>query len=131
NVTSGTPLDIQGGSLTGTGSVFASVSNGGTVSPGFSAGIIEVHGDYLQNSTGAYATQLGAPSDQLKVFGTVTLAGALNVSLLNAFTPANNQTFIIIDNDGTDDDVSGTFDGLAEGGIVTAAGWQFEISYIG
>lgn len=68
--------------------------------------------------------------DQLQVTGTVTLSGALTLSLLGGFTPAGGQVYTIILNDGSDA-VSGTFNGLAEGAMVSANGYQFRISYVG
>jgi len=128
-----TALDIQGGSLSGDGTIFASVSNGGQLSPGFSAGLIEM-GDYSQGATGTFNVEIGglAPGtgfDQLVASG-VTLAGVLNVSLIDGFAGATGDTFTIIDNDGMGA-VVGTFDGLAEGAALTIGAAQFEISYFG
>lgn len=129
-------LNIQAGSVQGSGQVFGPVLNGGQVRPGFSPGKIDVSQNYVQTSAGAFDVELGGLSagtqfDQLKVTGTVTLAGALDVSVINGFAPNLNDQFMIIDND-QQDSVIGTFAGLAEEALVTAtSGRQFLISYVG
>jgi acetyl esterase/lipase len=85
-------------------------------------------------------TTAGSGYDQLKVNGTVTIQGGfLTVDLFNGFTPSAGDTFVIVDNDGTDA-VSGTFhkpcfgcagDNYAEGGTVVSGGTSFRISYVG
>ncbi|MGH8103834.1 MAG: choice-of-anchor Q domain-containing protein, partial [bacterium] len=64
----------------------------------------------------------------LHVVGAVTLAGTLNVIL--GFTPATNDTFTIILNDGADA-VVGTFAGLPEGATFTVGTEAFRITYAG
>jgi autotransporter-associated beta strand protein len=77
--------------------------------------------------------QIGAPTpgsghDQIAVTGGVSLNGAtLQGSLLNGFTPAPNDLFFIILNDGTDP-VSGQF---AEGNLVFIDLQAFAVSYEG
>jgi fibronectin-binding autotransporter adhesin len=69
--------------------------------------------------------------DQLKVTGTVNVtSAALNTTLVNSFSPAVNDSFTIVDNDGSDA-VTGVFSGLAEGASFTAAGKTWKITYIG
>ena len=62
--------------------------------------------------------------------GSVTLAGMLDVSLFNSFTPSSGNTFTIINND-LADAVSGTFDGIAEGDVVTDGQYSYSVSYVG
>ncbi|MFN0053105.1 MAG: hypothetical protein ACKV0T_13045 [Planctomycetales bacterium] len=124
-------VQIQGGSVLGSGPIYGGLVNGGTLSPGFSAGTIDVYDGYVQTAAGAYAVELGTQSDQLNIHGNVTLAGTLNLSLISGFHPTLNQTFIIVNNDYSDA-ITGTFAGLAEGALITTtSGWQFEISYQG
>jgi post-segregation antitoxin (ccd killing protein) len=129
-----TPLTIQGGVLDGSGTVTGNVSNSGQVNPGASPGIINVaNGAYMQLAGGALNIELngltvGTQFDQLNVAGMVSLAGTLNVSL--GFAPMPGDTFIIINNDGTDA-VTGTFTGLPQGASFMAGGAQFQISYTG
>ena len=135
-ISSSTPLDIQGGTLTGAGIVYGHVLNGGQTSPGFSPGIIQINGDYTQESTGSLDIEIGgvtagAEYDQLDVNRTVTLDGALKVSLIGGFIPAVDDTFVIVDNDTTTDSVVGSFDGLPEGARFRVGLQQFEITYQG
>ncbi len=120
--------------MLGTGTINANVVNGGTINPGLSPGIITINGNYTQGD-GALnieigGTTVGTQYDQLNVMGTVTLAGALGVDLINAFVPVQPQTFTIINNDGNDP-VSGTFAGLAQGATFVGDGAFFTISYTG
>lgn len=130
-ISSGSNLDFQEGTLAGVGSVFANISNAGATSPGLSPGLIDISGNYVPTSTGAFDAELGGLAagtqyDQLNVRGSVTLVGSLNVS--DSFAPQLGDTFTIIANDGTDP-VIGEFTGLPEGGILTTANHrQFRIS---
>ncbi|MBI3863194.1 MAG: Ig-like domain repeat protein, partial [Planctomycetia bacterium] len=134
-IASSSPLNIQGGLLDGNGTISGGVNNAGTTSPGFSPGLINISGDYTQQTSGQLAIELGGTDpgtqyDQLDVSGNVILAGALNLNLLSVFHPTLDQKFVIVKNDGSRA-VSGTFAGLAEGDRVSAGGWQFAISYHG
>ena len=71
----------------------------------------------------------GSGFGQLEVTGNVNLTGlTLNLSL--NYLPLNLETFMIIENDGTDA-VTGTFNGLPEGGIINVGGQPFKITYKG
>ena len=128
------PLNFQGGQLTGRGTIFGSVFNGATISPGIganSAGLITITGNYVQSSAGALSMEIGGlvagtAHDQIHVAGLVTLGGVLNVSLINEFVPANGNTFRLIDNDGTDAVV-----GAFSNSIMTLAGQQYAVIYNG
>ncbi len=133
-IVTSSPLDIEGGLLDGSGTITGGVNNAGATNPGFSPGLITISGDYTQQPSGQLSIELGTTPgtqyDQVDVGGNVTLAGALNVSDINAFTSTAGETFTIIKNDGSIP-VSGTFAGLPEGAIVTVGGRQFQISYTG
>ncbi|HEX3110317.1 MAG TPA: Ig-like domain-containing protein, partial [Thermoanaerobaculia bacterium] len=90
-----------------------------------------LHTKSLTLSHGALFVDLNASggSDQIQVTGSVSLGGALAVTVPNSI-PAWGQRFVIIDNDGTDG-VNGTFDSLPEGATVRASGYLFRISYVG
>jgi VCBS repeat-containing protein len=96
-----TALGIQGGSLGGSGSVVANVTNAGSVAPAFS-GPLSVTGTYTQSATGALEIELsgtgtpGTAYDRLTVSGAATLGGALNVSLVNGFVPASGDSFVVM-----------------------------------
>jgi hypothetical protein len=105
------------------------VTNDGTLVVG---GTVNVPG---LTSTGAFDEEIGGTPQgtqygQVAVAGHVVLAGTLNVFLLNGFMPAPGEVFTIIRNDGSAG-VIGMFNGLAEGGLISAGGWQFAISYHG
>ncbi|MES2791133.1 MAG: cadherin domain-containing protein, partial [Planctomycetota bacterium] len=123
------------GIVGGTGTLPAvTLSSIGTLSPGNSPGIVDSGNLTFQDSGSTYFVQLngttaGTGYDQTNVTGTVTLAGAtLSISL--GYVPAGGDSFVIINNDGTDA-VNGTFNGLPEGASLTVGGQQFTISYLG
>ena len=70
----------------------------------------------------------GIGYDQLAVYGTVNLGGALVVT--RGFNPAVGQSFAIIDNDDVDS-VAGQFAGLGEGATIVVNNIPFSISYMG
>src|SRR5207249_3696212 len=87
-------VDIQGGSLMGAGTISADVTNSGQITVGGSglAGTLAVAGNYTQTSGGALNVEVGglaagAQFDQLAIDGAATLAGTLNVGLINSFAP--------------------------------------------
>ncbi len=94
-------LAISGGVLEGTGEVFANfVNDGGVVSPGGdgAVGTLIIHGNYTQTDAGTLDIDLGGATsfDVLAVDGVATLGGALNVNLINGFTPSRGQSFAIL-----------------------------------
>lgn len=94
-------VDIQGGSLNGTGTVGANVSNAGQVNPGGSAGILNVTGNYTQSASGVLNIEIGglnagSEHDRHAITGTATLAGTLNISLINSYVPNLGDSFVIM-----------------------------------
>jgi len=94
-------VQIQGGTLSGSGTINANVIMGGTISPGNSPGILTINGNYTQTAFGAYVAELagltaGTGYDQLDVSGTANLDGTLDVSLINGFTVALGDSFILM-----------------------------------
>jgi hypothetical protein len=129
------PLLIQGGVLTGAGTVFGSVSNQGQVSPGQPVGLIDVQGAYTQSAPGSLAVRLdglsaGSQYSQLEGDSGITLGGPLQVSLVSGYTPHLGDTFTIVKNGGSAA-MSGTFVGLPEGAYFVVSGYVFQISYAG
>ena len=101
-LTAGSGVDIQGGLLTGTGTINASLTNnGGDIRPGGSgAGTLTLNGTYTQNS-GSLTMNLGGTTagtdyDQLLVSGAATFSDTLNVNLINGFSPLLAQTFDVV-----------------------------------
>ena len=99
---SGTLIDIQGGTLSGSGTINAAVRNAGEIDPGGStAGQLTITGNYTQTSTGVLNIDLGGLTpgtqhDQLVITGTATLDGILNITLINAFMPKPGDIFTIL-----------------------------------
>jgi len=95
-------VDLNGGQLIGTGTFTGPIrNNGGIVGPGHSPGKITVNGNYSQGANGTLNVEIGGTTpgteyDQLKVNGTATLGGTLNVTLINGFRPAVGDVFQII-----------------------------------
>ena len=124
----GSIVDIQGGTLAGKGTAGPSVSNKGTVSPGLSPGILTVSGTYGQTASGHLAIQIGGATagtgyDQLAVTGSGALAGTIDLSTINGFTPALGQTY----NVATFGSRTGTFANIT--GRSAGSGRQYAVSY--
>jgi hypothetical protein len=106
----GFPVNINGGVLSGTGTVNGNVTNAGTVSLGTTPvpGQLTINGSYTQTAAGTLNLQIGGRTvagqdyDQIVVngtppgAGTVTLAGTVNVSLVNGFTPLPGDRYQVI-----------------------------------
>src|SRR5205823_4320679 len=96
-LTVGGNVQIQGGVLAGSGTLFGTVLNAGLVQPGDTAsaaadGVLTIQGDYTQTAGGALNVQVegksaGTQFDQLNVSGTVSLDGALHVLRPSSFVP--------------------------------------------
>jgi hypothetical protein len=119
----GGAVQLQGGTLRGTGIVDGDVQNtGGTVAPGTSPGTLTIDRNYVQGAGGTLAVDVagaapGTGYDQLVVGGTAALGGTLNVAT-SAFTPATGQQFKIIDAPAppTTPTVNGTFADVHQSG---------------
>jgi hypothetical protein len=101
-LTGGGMVDCQEGTCGGTGTIFGSLNNDATVAPGNSPGILTVDGNYTQGASGTLALEIGGlvpgeEHDKLVVTGTATLAGTLDVSLINGFTLAGDMEFDVLD----------------------------------
>ena len=99
-LTAGT-VDIQGGTLSGVGTVNGSVTNGGQVTPGASAGTLAISGNYTQSSGGKLNVEIGGLTadtqhDRLTVTGAAALDGTLDIQLINSFTPVTGNSFEIL-----------------------------------
>ena len=99
--TSGNQVDIQGGTLSGPGTVNANLTNAGEVDLGSSPGLLDVTGNYTQTPAGTLALKVGGATagtlfDQVNVTGTAALGGTLNVSLENGFGPSAGESFDVL-----------------------------------
>ena len=133
--------------LAGAGQINANVDNlGGIVSPGQSAGILNIAGNYTQhtNSGGGFehnaslAIELGGTDnsdalnpqfDQLLIGGLATLGGTLDVSLIDLgggqFAPQLGDSFDILSAAGG---LAGTFDTLNLPALSGGLQWQLNPS---
>ena len=92
-ITNGAAVLVQGG-FTG------DVLNQGTLGFWNPPGVITITGNYTQSSAGTLDVDLGGTSaaehDQLQVSGTATLAGALDVTLINGFSISPLEEFQVL-----------------------------------
>jgi hypothetical protein len=141
---SGSPVTLNGGALSGTGScgsVTAS-AGGGSIGAGTSGVNTSVFttGSLVLNATTTVQTGVSAPNpgtgfDQLLVTGTVSLGGAtLEMQYGPTLSVAVGQSIFPLLNDGTDA-IAGTFAGLPQGAFIpipaAQGGGGWIISYTG
>lgn len=105
-------------------------NQGGILSPGELVGTAEIWGDYSQSATGMMEIELGGSDDgqydKVKILGTSThLAGGLNVSTLNGFSPVAGDVFDILV---ANFDLQGTFDEVTLPSLSQGLAWH--ISYL-
>ena len=142
-ISTNTVITINDGLLGGAGTVGAVNvgAAGGKLAPGnllvTGYGTLDT-GDLDMTSVGSVSVELtlggttaGLNYDRVRVTGTVNLSDAiLAVSLAAGYTPASSNTFVLVDNDEADA-IIGTFDGLAEGAVVTLGDVDFTLTYVG
>jgi len=97
----GALVDLQGGTLRGTGLVTGDVLNSAEVVPGNSAGTLQINGDYTQTAAGLLGLEIGGEiagvdNDLLDISGSAAFDGTLNVEILAGFTPTVGDTFEVI-----------------------------------
>jgi fibronectin-binding autotransporter adhesin len=123
-------MSLQGGKLFGTGTVAASVNSKASVTAGDTAtkaGTLSVN-TYTQQSTGSLNVQIGGTTvgtqySQLAVANGASLAGTLNIKLINGFVPAIGNTFTIL----TTSARTGTF--ATVNGLSINSSEHFQIAY--
>lgn len=97
-------IDIQGGTVTGIGTINADLDNNGRIQPGQTAGVpgvLAISGNYTQTANGKLDIEIGGPAagtqyDQLQVGGAVALDGLLTIVHLNNFAPSLADTFQVM-----------------------------------
>ncbi|MCH8146880.1 MAG: hypothetical protein IH987_02670 [Planctomycetes bacterium] len=118
-----TAVQINGGSLTGVGTVFGDVrNNGGVVEPGLSVGELAIDGDFTQPSAGVLHIEIGGLTpavdhDQLIVTGSAVIDGALVIEFVNEFVPNPGDSFVVL----TAGTLSGSFSLVSPPGNWTVA----------
>ncbi|MBY0588338.1 hypothetical protein K2X85_14270 [bacterium] len=119
---SGIATTINGGQLTGLGTVAGNLVNGGTVSPGLGTtnGILSVTGSYTQLAAGSLAMDWGPTVvDRLNVAGATTLAGNLVVNV-SGFIPTNGSANVAVNGVSR----SGTFATVIDGNVNDPVTWS-------
>jgi hypothetical protein len=92
---------LLGGTLTGAGTITGSVSNNAAIGTGPSPGLLVISANYTEGPNAHLAIKLGGTSagtnyDQLSVGGNASLAGSLDVSYWNGFTPSATNVFTVL-----------------------------------
>jgi hypothetical protein len=132
------PIDLHDSArLQGSGTVgnINYIGSSVVVAPGSSPGILTC-GNFNAGAIGSGTLEIelngttpGSGYDQISTQGTVNLTG-LNLSATLSFSPAQEDSFTIINNDGTDP-ISGTFPGLRQNKQVRIGGESFHVNYAG
>ncbi len=126
----GEALDVVGnvsitGTLSGAGSVFGSgtLTLGG-VSPGSSAGTLSIEHDAALAADGRVEIELGvAENDLLQAGGSLSVAGPLELLLLDGYDPAVGEVFTVVDAGA----LSGVFSSVA--GVEVDGGFALAVTY--
>ena len=132
---------LDGRTLRGTGTIDGDLVVAGLLAPGSSPGIMTVDGDFTLEDTGTLSIEIdgtGTPGvdwDLLSVNGGVTLDGG-SLEIVLGYEAAINDSFLIVDNDGSTDAILGQFatnglDGFSVLAIYEGATYEFTIDYAG
>lgn len=123
----GSVFDFSGGVLSADTVEFDLTNDGGAIAPGESVGTTEVQGN-LTLRAGVLEIELASATlaDLVNVTGTLTLGGALDVSLLGEFAPTSGSWVIA-----TASDISGGFDSVTPGFQVEQQGGNLVLSVAG
>lgn len=96
-------INVDGGNLSGSGTLEGTVTNSGNFLPGGASDIdrLTVLGDYTQTASGTLTVELGGllvaqEYDQLRVIGAATLDGTLSVGLADLFVPLPGNQFRVV-----------------------------------
>ncbi len=119
------------GALGGSGSIFGDLLVDGLLTPGTSAGHLDIDGDLSLTSTSTLKLEFGGLGlgefDSLKVGGDLFLADALlDVSLIEGFNFSLGDAVVFMILDGAR---TGMFAGLAEGGMFSLGNQTMRFSY--
>ena len=122
------PVTIaNGATLQGSGRISGAIQSSGAVVPGTSAGTLTLLSSYTQNANGSLKAEIGGTTagsqyDRLAVTGTATLAGTLDVSLINGFVPSVGHTFDVL----TAGSVINTFGAVNVPPLPNCKSWQIQ-----
>jgi hypothetical protein len=136
SIQGGTLALVGASQLVGTGTLGMHLVNEALVSPGASPGALAVAGNFTQTAAGTLALEIngaapGTLFDQITVQGSVSLAGALDLSsTAGPPGPPAGTSLTLIDND-LADGISGIFAALPEGSFWTLNDVPYRLSYAG
>jgi hypothetical protein len=91
-------VDLEGGSLSGSGEVDGNLYNAMAVDPGDAPGTLLISGNYTQTAGGVLNIELlnAVVYDQLKVLGSAQLGGTADVTLLPGYVLDDGDVFTIL-----------------------------------
>jgi hypothetical protein len=123
---------------TGTYNGLLTFNTGSTLSPGGGqpgALLISGNNNLVMSSGSTYSVQItgSAPTTgygNTTVTGAITLGGATLNANLTGFSPSSTQYYFILVHDGSSA-ISGTFNGLTNGSLLTVGSYTAKISYFG
>ncbi len=121
-------LSLHGGTLSTSALDFSITNQGSTLRVGRAGiGQTSVMGD-LTLQSGALAFELGSAltADALTVTGAATLGGALNITRINGYVPALNQTWTIL----SAGSITGSFSSVTSGYVVEQIGNQLQLRVV-
>jgi major membrane immunogen (membrane-anchored lipoprotein) len=128
-------VDIQGGMLTGNGTISGNVMNAGTIEPGLSAGQLTINGNLNLLGASALSFELGGLTpgsefDFIDVNGSASFGGLLALRFINGFqnTVGGSATFTLLTADAS---IGGMFTNAANGArLQTSDGFgSFQVNY--
>ncbi|MFC1771068.1 LamG-like jellyroll fold domain-containing protein, partial [Candidatus Margulisiibacteriota bacterium] len=133
NSTGGGTLQIDTGTLKVRKVELDLENTGGILAPGLSAGITQISGNYTQGPTATLNMELGGTSqndpveyDQLHVSGNIDLDGTLEIVLIDSFVPTLNDSFDLMDWDGT---ITNNFNAILLPTLNSGLGWDLSDLY--
>ncbi len=119
------PEIFAAGELSGDGVIVGKLVNSSLVSPGTSAGVLRIEGEFKAAETASLKIELGGTErgtqyDALDVTLDATLGGTLNVTLINGFTPVAGHSFHLLDAAS----ISGSFSTLNLPALADGLAWN-------
>ena len=122
-ISASNPIDIQGGSVIGTGIIVANLTNNGTISPGFSPGVLHFQGNVTCRSNSVIVIEIGGTTqgtnyDWVDITNAAILAGNLQVSFVNGYQTniSASAAFTVLKAGGS---LAGAFNNVASGSRIT------------
>lgn len=124
----------QSGKLDGTGTVNGTrLISSADVAPGNSPGRLTINAEFINETSGTITIELAGTTpesehDVLSINGPLTLAGTLDVQLLDEFEPASGDSFTVV----TAGSISGSFDNAPNAGgvgVLMTPDGEFSVNY--